>query len=190
MSYWKDMPGFFDFQDIYDEAVDTAPIGACLVEVGTLFGKSALYMAQAIKDRRPDLRFFVVDKWEMWPDVIWGESTAYSAEVRKYGSLYRAFLHHLASSGLSQYVTVIRRDSVKAAELFSLLRPYFVFIDADHSLEGCTRDVWAWQKVLGKPGIIAGHDWAHWPSVQVAVEAIYGPEGVVVRGDSWFRRES
>lgn len=42
---WRQMPGWFNFDDIYQEAVDLAPAtGARFVEVGVLLGKSILFM--------------------------------------------------------------------------------------------------------------------------------------------------
>ena len=69
---WEDVPGFFDFQAVYDMAVDTAEDVDTLVEVGTLFGKSAVYMAAKIKASGKNLSFYVVDKWEPrgWPGVV------------------------------------------------------------------------------------------------------------------------
>ena len=37
---WQDIPGFFDFADIYDQAVDEAKDGDTLIEVGAFLGKS------------------------------------------------------------------------------------------------------------------------------------------------------
>ena len=61
---WQDIPGFFDFQDIYDQAVDEAKDGDTLIEVGAFLGKSAAYMAEQIKLSGKDLRLFVVDSWD------------------------------------------------------------------------------------------------------------------------------
>src|SRR5579863_7602837 len=72
---WRDIPGFFDFQDIYDQAVAEARDSDTLIEVGTFLGKSAAYMAERIKESGKDLRFFVVDSWDekeyaqWWIDV-------------------------------------------------------------------------------------------------------------------------
>ena len=61
---WQDIPGFFDFQDIYDQAVEEAKDGDTLIEVGAFLGKSAAYMAEQIKLSGKDLRLFVVDSWD------------------------------------------------------------------------------------------------------------------------------
>lgn len=191
---WEDIPGFFDFQDIYDEAVATAPPKAVLVELGTLFGKSTMYMAEQIKAKRPDLKFYTVDKWEMWPDVIWGHDTAYSAVVRQHGGLYEAFQYFARECGLGKFVTVIRCGTVEAAARFVSKRPYFVYIDADHSYEGALADIRTWDALVPAGGIIAGHDRERFPTVEQAVKEHFGPDGYECRGkwpngDSWLVRK-
>lgn len=170
---WDQVPGFFDFQDIYDEAVESAPEGAVLVEVGTLFGRSALYMAQKIKDSGKNLDFYVVDLWKMWPDVIFNEGSPYLEVVKAYGSLFGAFVFYLENSGLRDYVKVLRMDSSDAAKHFRTVRPYFVFIDGNHSYEKAGQDILAWREVTD--GILAGHDYdPGYPGVVRAVDDIFG----------------
>src|SRR5882724_2099855 len=66
---WRTVPSdWFDFQTIYDEAVATAPPGSLLVEVGSFWGQSALYLAEAAKIADKGLRVYCVDLWDMRPD--------------------------------------------------------------------------------------------------------------------------
>lgn len=61
----------------------------------------------------------------------------------------------------------------------------FVFIDADHSEQGCRADIAAWAPKLKPTGWIMGHD-INWPGVRAAVDDLLpgyeiGPNVV------WFR---
>lgn len=180
---WEDVPGFFDFHGIYDQAVYEAPANGVLVEVGALFGRSTLYMAKLVKEARPDLRFYVVDRWVQWPDVIFNEGTVYYDVIKKHGSLFQSFAYYLEQSELSEYVRVIRMDSAEAAEHFRYVDPSFVYIDADHTFAGCLRDISAWQAIMLPGAILAGHD-IDWPGVKQAVDECL--PHAVVRDKSWW----
>jgi hypothetical protein len=185
---WEHVLGFFDFQQVYDAAIDSAPMNAVFVEVGTLFGRSAIYMAEQIALKRPDISFFVVDTWVEWPDacstLIFGEGT-YKAEIDKHGSLFAAFANNVERSGYRSFIQVIRMDSARAAALFTgEVRPWFVFIDANHTYESCKRDIAAWHPTLDDAGYLAGHDYEpQWPGVVKAVDEFYEKAARV--GNSW-----
>ena len=51
-------------------------------------------------------------------------------------------------------------DSVDAAKFFDGPVLDFVFIDADHSYEGCRSDIRAWRGNIKPGGILGGHDYA------------------------------
>ena len=57
MKTHNDLPGWFDFHDIYKMAVDTCPKDGehTFIEIGTCFGKSAVYMAEEIEKSRKKL---------------------------------------------------------------------------------------------------------------------------------------
>lgn len=183
--YWEDVPGFFDFQDVYTDAVNEAKNGDTLVEVGTLFGKSALFMAQRVKESGKRLTFYVVDKWDEG-DIVYLDVTGNMCKdmIHQYGSMMGAFAYHLKQSGLREYIKVLRMDSAQAASLIApdIRALSFVFIDADHSYEGCTRDLHAWELA----SVMAGHDYVAYPSVRKAVDDFFnGRSEVETVGGSW-----
>ena len=49
--------------------------------------------------------------------------------------------------------------SLEAVELFEDGELDLVFIDADHSYEGCIADIRAWMPKIKKGGYISGHDY-------------------------------
>ena len=59
----------------------------------------------------------------------------------------------------------------------------FVFIDADHSYEGCKQDIEDWACKVRKGGLVSGHD-LNWPTVKQAVEEKY-PQYVVFNDNVW-----
>lgn len=180
--YWQRVPGFFDFEAVYDAAVASAPPNAVLVEVGTLFGRSALYMAARIKAMgRHDLKFYVVDKFEPWPQME-NIKGMIADSCAGHGGIWETFKYHLHQSGLQDIVNVVRADSLAASLLFKENRPWFVFIDANHTYQDVKCEILAWRHVLTTPGILAGHDYP-WEGVKQAVNEVLGvPE---VNHNSW-----
>lgn len=183
MIRWQDIPGFFDFEDIYVEAVRTAKDGDTLVEVGSLFGRSAVFLAEQMRGSGKSLKFYSVDLWKEWSDVIFDRGTYYRSCIDAKGSLFGAYVHYVEQSGLRDYIRVLRMDSVEAAGHFTAV--HFVFIDADHTEEGCGRDIDAWLPKMKQGGIIAGHDY-NWPGVKAAVDKRF--DSVQVRGYSWYKQ--
>jgi len=54
---------------------------------------------------------------------------------------------------------VHRMPSIEAAALFEPESIDFVFIDGDHSYEGCAADIKAWFPKLKPGGLLSGHDY-------------------------------
>lgn len=185
---WSDIPGYFDFADIYSEAVASAPDDSVLVEVGTLWGRSAVYMAQEIQKSGKRLQFYVVDQWRPYIDHGYDVPNNFPEVMQQHGTIFQGFAHYLEASGLSEYIRILRMDSAEAAHLFLDLPPHFVFIDANHEYENCLRDIRAWDRHMAKGSVIAGHD-ISWESVRSAVDCVYGMSAVEVRNDSWIMRK-
>lgn len=180
----------FDFQDIYEEAVRTAPKNGILVEVGVAFGKSLAFLArQAIDQKRDDLTIYGVDPWipEDW--LIRDCKPWYEP----HGGFFNAFGYYMHTHAPEEFerICILRMTSSKAAQLFDNDRGVeFVFIDGDHSYAGAHSDVSAWKNTVNRDGVIAGHDYTGFPGVEQAVNEHF-PEtvgGFEVRGSSWWRR--
>ena len=54
---------------------------------------------------------------------------------------------------------VIKGDSADSAAAFADESVDFVFIDADHSYAGISRDITAWLPKVKRGGVLAGHDY-------------------------------
>lgn len=79
-------------------------------------------------------------------------------------------------------LAICQGDSADSAQLIDATD--MVFIDAEHTYEGCKRDIEAWLPKTKK--IIAGHDYSpEWPGVVQAVTEVIGPVNVV--GSIWYK---
>jgi len=202
-----------DFFDIYDEAVETAPPGSALVEVGSFWGKSAIYLAEAAKIADKGLRVYCIDTWTMTPannpslfDPEHGARGHIEPVVhaRYNNNLFETFAHFVSESGLSpDPLRIMRMDTFEAAQMFTAMtncnpsaweqRIHFVFLDNDHEYEHVIREIPAWLRC--SPTIIAGHDYTEeFDGVRRAVDQ-YWPktadrhaDKAQIQGKSWIVR--
>jgi hypothetical protein len=192
---WPDIPGFFDFQDIYDQAVLEAKDGARFVEVGTFLGKSAAYMASKILEARKEIALICVDSWDerqyaqWWIDVRHDPPSPWPVEELYGMTLIEACTHCIHSVGLQRLIHPMRESSTDAARMFKHGSLDFVFIDADHRYAGISTDIAAWRGKVKSGGILAGHDYGgkSWPDVTRAVDEAF-PGKVEKRHNSWLVR--
>jgi len=66
---------------------------------------------------------------------------------------------NVAAAGLTN-VTLVRMSSTEAARAWSWSKPVdYLYVDADHSYEGCLSDLRLWWPHLKTGGLIAGDDY-------------------------------
>jgi hypothetical protein len=68
-----------------------------------------------------------------------------------------------------------RMKTTDAAKLVEDESLDFVFIDADHSFEGCNEDIITWSPKVKRGGYIIGHD-VNWESVNKAIVNNFGTD--------------
>lgn len=161
--------GWFDFATLYDEALDRAHKPAVFVEIGSFLGKSTAYMAQEIKRRLKPVTFYAVDPWK----ATGGSRGVVSEVERAGGDLFPEWQRNMSRCGVIDYVTPLQMPSVEAAGRFQDGTVDFVFVDGDHSYEGCLADIKAWLPKLKPGGVMAGHD-KHLDGVPRAIRETFG----------------
>lgn len=181
---YKDIPGWFNFQDIYDEAVERVSDGAVLVEIGCWMGKSSAYLFQVARETQKKLKLCYVDTWK--------GSTNEAAQSlvidRLGGDMYQKWWENMQACGATSdgdrpKVEAYRMRSVEASVLFEDGTVDFVFVDGGHDYASVTQDLNAWLPKLKPNGHIAGHDFLH-PPVRDAVLSLIKARG---RYYSWER---
>ena len=144
------------------------PVGA---EIGVFAGELSRRLL-----RRPDLNLLMVDSWRQHdPDSDYAKTDFHGKLPQSHQDEYRKIAQKAVEfAGARAQVRVM--DSVDAAEQVPDGSLDFVFIDADHTYEGCRRDILAWLPKVRAGGIISGHDYANgeeW-GVKRAVDEIFG----------------
>lgn len=184
-----EIPGWFDFEPIYDEAVTLAQHGETLVEIGSWFGKSTAYLAAACKAMRParSLHVLAIDTWTGTQD---GNHPALAPVVAANGGdILPAWRANMLAAGVADAVTAWRSGSLEAAAELSAARGVwrfpFVFLDDDHSLEHVRLEIRAWLPFVAVGGMMAGHDYDRAGTVRRAVIERFGSRVIAVRPRSW-----
>lgn len=202
---WTDIPGWYDWQDIYQRAVADAPRDrpSIMVEVGVAFGRSLAHLARLAIDSGKPITVYGVDPWvDDWnPDwsrdetrrPTWGAEHAEWARAQ--GGPFSAFIKMMQTHAPAEleFVKVVRARGV---DLAAMLRanvdlPHLVWIDGDHRYEGVVADLrsWAWRtgvdEMVFRPRWFGGHDYTpDFPGVQRAVREAFGDLPAI--GASWL----
>ena len=158
---------------------------------GAEIGAERGFMSQSLLARREDLFLVMVDAWEAGGGPYADPASDYHAalspqmvdEYRKAAIANTAFA--------ADRRQVIHARSVAAAAQVPAGSLDFVFIDADHSYEGCRSDIEAWWPAVVPGGLFGGHDYGSdaFEGVQRAVDAFVARTGLALSlGDNktWF----
>src|SRR5271154_3619556 len=184
-----EIPGWFDFADIYDRAVDEAPrAGALFVEVGVYYGKSTCYMAERIRSSGKVIMFDAVD--------CFGDASA-PLQANGPDALHppaqisgpAAFHENATALGVRELVNLIVLEQLEAAAAYADDSIDFVFIDSDHDYEATRAAIAAFLPKVKPYGVIAGHDWIPtFPGVDRAVREAFGDCAVRIGSSFWWRK--
>jgi predicted O-methyltransferase YrrM len=142
--------GWFDFPDVYDEALRRTPEGGILVEVGVWKGKSFSYLLVEAANSGKNLRLIGVDHFQgsAGQHLMLVEARFRDLEAECRTSLSRA----------SYPFELLRLPSVEAAAQFPDASLDFVFIDGSHDEDSVCEDIRAWLPKVKPGGVLAGHD--------------------------------
>lgn len=184
--FYESIDGWFNFREVYDQALREVKDGGVIVEVGSWYGRSAAYMAVEIARSGKKIDFWCVDTWQGSIDSPWmAEHLA-----GRGGSALPFFCENLRRGGVSDLVKPMALPSVLAAKKFEEKSIDFVMIDAAHDYASVRADVRAWLPKL-KPGALMAGDDANWPGVLIGVhETIPMSELTLVNdGANWLYRK-
>lgn len=138
-----------------------------VIEVGAWYGRSTKTLALACPGT-----VWAVDHWKGTPNDPEQHAKLYANHIALRGDPYKVFRKNLRAEIIGKKVVPMRMRSVDAANILGLeygLGSFdFVFIDADHSYDGCLADIQAYFQLVRPGGVLAGHDY-HWESVERAV---------------------
>lgn len=125
------------------------------VEIGVFAGE----MSAALLRGNPKLHLDMVDSWEGAGAAYDGDSGDWHAELTQdsQNDFMQRALDRVAFAG--ERARVVRSRSAEAAQAVPDHSCDFVFIDADHSYQGCLADIEAWAPKVRPGGWLCGHDY-------------------------------
>lgn len=123
-----------------------------VAEIGTWQGKSATFLAQAVKDSDNGV-LHAIDHFQGNP----GKSALYKVDRDDLSDLEAGFRRNLEALGLSDSVRIHNRSAAEAAKDIPDRSLRFLFIDGEHTKEAVERDLRdLWPKL--RPGAIVVFD--------------------------------
>lgn len=128
------------------------PDGGIVVEIGSCWGRSASYMASALKDCKINAMIYCVDLWDL--------GVGRTPERHHNPGAFRQFERNLKRLELWDYVMPVKSDSVKAAKTWSTPID-LLYVDGGHKYHEVLADYEGWGKFVKPGGIIAFHDYNH-----------------------------
>ena len=170
------------------EILSRAKEGAVGVELGVFTGALSARLLM-----RKDIVLYMVDSWKQHGEGDYAESGDFHASL----SQQQQDGFHDAAVNETEFATgrrvIVRSDTVEAAKWMQDESFDFVFIDADHSYNGCRNDIEAWYPKVKKGGWLCGHDYKNvdYPcfGVEKAVDEFIASKGLKLElGDNftWF----
>ena len=140
------------------ELAQKVPPNGVIVEIGSYLGASACFLAEGSKERKATV--FCVDTWmnDAMSEGQMDTLTRYLANTRAYRN---------AIVPLRGKSDQIARSFVKPIDL--------LFIDGDHSYDGCKRDILEWYPKLNDGAHVIFHDYGWSKDIQKAVHAYSQP---------------
>lgn len=141
--------GWFDSGDVsfYRRVYsDLVPDGGRTAEIGVYRGRSICSVADII--RRKSLHVFCIDHFQL-------------LLCDRDNTRYQHFLSTAIQYHIRDRMTILKQDSIVAANSIANASLDFVFIDADHMEPSVTADIDAWLPKLRIGGWLGGHDYGH-----------------------------
>lgn len=164
------LAGYFDFHRLYDSAVERVPAGGKIVEVGSLYGKSLIYLANKAKEVGKHIQIISVDL-----------GIGVGDDKGKFGQDFhdtQTLLRNVYSAGIHDIASIYIGESSRVAASFVDESLDFVMLDDAHDYQSVRTNLQAWIPKIKRGGTIAGHDYIHphYPGVKQAVDEFFsGP---------------
>ncbi len=128
-----------------------------VAEIGVFAGD----LSRRLLARRNDLELVMIDSWAPAPKLEYADSGDFHASLEAEDQEQFFALTQRVTAFAGDRATIIRADSKTAAAAIPDKSLDLVFIDADHSYEGCRDDIQAYWDKVRPGGIISGHDYAN-----------------------------
>lgn len=144
-----------------------------IIELGTWKGASAIHMGKLCKEFDLHTQILCVDNFIGFPSFYLRKEQAHKEFKLKGGfpRLYWTFMKNVYESGLSDMITRLVQQIAQAAQILSSrgVKADLIYVDGDHSYEGCKRDLKDWTPILAEEGVFLCDDY-RWEGAGRAID--------------------
>ena len=188
--FYKEIQGYFNYENIYNQFLKTCPENAKAVEIGVWKGKSVCYAAVESIKQNKNITLYAVDTFEGSPNEPRIQKDLEKLKEKE-TTLREEFLKNIEP--VNHIVKMIHMDSISASKQFEDKSLDFVFIDGSHLYEAVLADIQAWLPKVKIGGVIGGHDIdgpEEFNGVRQAVEEVFDKDFDVVNPGwaSWLHK--
>ncbi|WP_009958290.1 class I SAM-dependent methyltransferase [Verrucomicrobium spinosum] len=150
---YRGIEGWFTWKEALSlyELAKALPSNSTVVEIGSWKGRSTYCLAQGLKDGS----VHAIDPFDGSGEE--GSAETYEREAGE-GDLYAGFCQRMKVLGINGKVKPHRGFSNQFVDAFEKID--LLFIDGDHSMEGCTFDFEHYAPKIPSGGYIAFHDYS------------------------------
>ena len=182
---YEDVPGWIGCaEDIYKIIIDKLEDGDSIVEIGTFFGQSTIFMASLIKGSGKRIKFDTIDSlWQIDADVRRGDHPKSFYEYRFSKELTNIPIDELIKAhyrlcGVEEYINLMIGDSRWLWKWYEEESLKFVYIDGDHNYDIVKLDMNNWWSRVKVGGYMGGDDIDAYPSVLRAMNELIEEKGI------------
>jgi predicted O-methyltransferase YrrM len=160
-NYWQTIYGWFDYENVFDFAIEHLKDGDIAVEIGTFLGKSTCYFAQQLKESGKKIKFYACDIFDG------SQAPFMPPEWKK--PFYDTFLDNIQKQEVSDFIIPLKGNSLDFAKDFEDNSISFLYIDDDHREPHFSKEINLWYPKVKQGGIMAGHDFHVYPEIKEAI---------------------
>lgn len=142
------------------ELLGLYPSDLKIAEIGVFVGAYSKFIAETNPSE-----LYLIDCWVHIPgDSVYSTADSCNADNEKQEARYQRVSKRYEKN---EKVKIVRGMSGDVVSEFNDNSLDAVYIDGDHSFEGCYEDLKAWSKKVGPGGWIWGHDYCYAKHIQV-----------------------
>ena len=157
---YKNIHGWFDYENLYDYAIEKLNNNANIAECGCWVGKSSCYLNHKIKESSKLINHFIFDSFE--GNKEWDESEFHTLNhvILNNRSQYDTFMENKKKFNFEECV-IIKGSFLETMKNFPDKFFDFIYIDMSHDVESVYSDLTMSYTKLKTNGFLAGHDYSH-----------------------------
>lgn len=147
---------------LYAAAMNAASRGGTVVEIGSCYGRSTLFLAGGLR-RRDSGKVWAIDPHT--GDIFW-------ASQGKTVNTYDIFQRNVRKFGMERWVKPLRMTSREAAAQWDGRPIHLLFIDWLHTYDAVREDIRLWLPLLVPSSVVVFDDYynAEFPGVRQAID--------------------